>query len=507
MPAAPSPPTLEVPSPTDPAAPGPAERSERFDVRRGAMHTLLFQWARWGTQLASLLVLARLLLPQDYGIVAMAMSVTGLAAVIGDFGLSLAAVQAKNLSAQQRSNLFWCNLAVGTGSGVLLVALSGPIAAFFGDQRLVPVTATLGLVFAVSGAAVQFKAELNRAGAFARLGAADALAGLVGFGAALGLALAGWGFWALVGQQLVIAVMTLALAAFWARWRPGLPRRAEGTRALLTFGRDTFLVHVANYVTTNLDTVLVGRVLGAVTLGFYNRAFQLILLPMEQILSPLTRVFMPRLADSTGAEFNALLLRLQRVLAYVLVLPLSLLAAAAGPLLPLLLGDQWAAAAPLVQILCAGAVFQALGYVFYWAFLARAKTKLLFFSELWGRVPMAVLMLVLVPFGAPLVAMSVSIGQFLIWLAGVVRYGRRIGVDVAGLLRASASPVVVALCAGFAGWAVQLLLPADRLGAVAICLTTWVATAGVLGAALPDSRRMLVEAVGRVRDRLARSAG
>nr|MBW4043298.1 oligosaccharide flippase family protein [Acidobacteriota bacterium] len=142
-------------------------------VRRSALTALVFQWGTYVLQLASLVVLARLLLPADYGLITMAAAVIGVAAVIGDFGLSLAAIQAPHLSQQQKANLFWLNTGIGALVGLLVAASSPLIAGFYGEPRLVPVTVSLGSVFVLNGAAVQFKVELNRRSRFRALGIID----------------------------------------------------------------------------------------------------------------------------------------------------------------------------------------------------------------------------------------------------------------------------------------------------------------------------------------------
>lgn len=411
---------------------------------------LLAQWGRYGVQLVSLVLLARLLDPQDFGLVAMATAVTGLAAVIGDFGLSLAALQAETLDQRQRSNLFWLNTALGVVIGAIVMAAAPAIAALYGDQRIVPVVVALGVVFVLNGLAVQFSVELNRTSRFGTLGGAELAAQAGGLVLAIAAAVAGLGYWSLVVQQIGVALILLAVVVPAARWLPTRPARGAGTRALLTFGRDTFAVQVTNYVTSNLDTVLIGRVFGSVVLGLYNRAFLIVMLPVQQIAAPLTRVFLPRLSRLGDNEFLAMLERLQRLVIYALLTPLSLAAAVAAPALAVVLGPEWASAGPLLQVLAIGGAFQSAGFVYYWAFLARKRTGDLFRSELLGRLVMVVLMFALVGSGPIWVAASVALGQALIWLAAVVRYGPRAGIASRPLLAATVRPVAVlgSACAG-----------------------------------------------------------
>ena len=468
-------------------------------VRQNVSVTLLLQWIKYAINLVSLVILARLLQPTDYGLVAEATVIIGLASVVGDLGLSLAAVQAPTLSQDQRSALFWVNGALGFITGLVIAACSPLMAAFYREPRLVPVTLALASVFLVSGFSVQWKVDINRAGRFWSLGLIDVLSGAIGLAVAVVAASLGFGFWALVGQQVVAALVGLVLAANYSRWRPSPPRRKSNVTGLLRFGRDTFAVHLGNYVTSNIDSVLIGRFFGTAVLGLYNRAFQVVVLPLDQVLAPLTRVLLPRFAKLTSDDdLNQALVRVQQLIAYLIVGALSLLAATSTSVLTVVLGDQWTAAGKFVQILTVGAAFQALGYVYYWAFLARSRTALLFVSELWGRVPMAALMVFLVQFGPDWVAISMAVGQFLIFLAGSTYYAARIGVRVRPLLAAAVRPIAVFTCAIAVSRVVDTATGlSPGLVSLTIEIGSWLAIVGVALMVIPrcrsDLRSILID--------------
>ncbi|WKK73314.1 oligosaccharide flippase family protein [Rathayibacter oskolensis] len=138
--------------------------------------------------------------------------------------------------------------------------LAHPIAAFYGRDELVPVCQVLASVFLVNSIAAQFKAEVSRKFRFRWLAASDVAAQLVASAAAVALALAGAGYWALVAQQVLIALVTLLVLLIGARWLPGLPRKTAGMRSFLSFGANTVGVQFVNYISGNADSVLIGRV-------------------------------------------------------------------------------------------------------------------------------------------------------------------------------------------------------------------------------------------------------
>jgi O-antigen/teichoic acid export membrane protein len=456
-------------------------------VRRSAFTALVFQWGSYVLQLVSLVVLARILLPADYGLITMAAAVIGIAAVIGDFGLSLAAIQAPRLSQQQKSTLFWLNTGIGTGIGAVVAAASPLIAGFYHEPRLVPVTLVLGSVFALNGAAVQFKVELNRASRFRALGTVDLGAQALALVAAIVLGSLGAGYWALVAQQFTTAAAALAVAIVLARWRPSLSGSIAETRPLLAFGRDTLLLQVTNYITSNLDSVMVGRWSGPVALGIYNRAYQVTVLPILQIVAPLTRVFLPRLAAAEETEFVELVRRLQLIIVYVTIAPLTLLCAVSDSLPVLVFGPQWGPLAGIVPILAISAFFGILGYIYYWAFLAKAKTMTLFIGEIGGRIPMAIAIVLLAPLGPQWVAASVAFGQALIWALSTFVFGRRIGVAPTVMLRTAARPVAMFVLALAVGLAVRWGVVGQATPVVALLVTAagWLAAAAACLALRP----------------------
>lgn len=411
-------------------------------VRRGAIITLMYQWGGYFLQIVSLVVLARILAPSDYGLITMAAAVIGVAAIIGDFGLSLAAIQARELSERQKSNLFWLNTVIGVGVGLAVAGAAPLIAGFYGAPRLRDLTVVLAVVFALNGMSVQFKVELNRAGRFGALGGAELAGQASGLATAIVLAVLGAGYWALVFQQVVSAGVRLVAAGALAHWVPGWPGEFRSARSLIAFGRDTLLLQVANYATSNIDSVMIGRFSGTGALGLYNRAYQITLLPITQIISPLTRVFLPWLSAANDEDFPVLLKRLQQVVLYVTLGPLALLCAASDTIPVLLFGERWRGLGDLLPLLSAAAFLGSAGYVYYWAFLARAKTMLLFVAELVGRGPMVVLIVILAPLGPQWVALSLVIGQSLIWLSSSIIL-RRLGVPVGALVLAVSRPCLL----------------------------------------------------------------
>lgn len=473
-----------------------------------ALLALSGQWGRYGLQLLALVVFSRLLSPSDFGLVAMVTGVVGVAFVIGDFGLSLAALQAQELTEHQRTNLFWFNGGIGLVVAVAVCAAAGPMAVFYDDSRVSAVAVTLASVFLLNGLAVQFRTELNRDLRFGVLAGADFLGQAAGFAVALVGALVGWSYWTLVAMQVIAAVVTNVILVARARWWPGWYRRGTPMRSLLVFGANTFFTQVINYVSTNIDQVLIGRVWGATTLGFYNRAFQIARLPAQQVAAPLTRVVLPYLSRrrEDRASYLEALKKIQLALTTLL---LSLLAYAAGTadwLVPVVLGNGWQDAVPLLRVLCVAGALQAIGNVTYWVLLSQGKTGLLFGTELGARVIMIALIIAAATKGPLWVALASATGQALLLLSAACIALPRAGVPSGPVLAPALRPALLLTLAAVAAWEAAGM--AGSLPDFAALVVGTVAFVGVcaLSMAIPNYRRdvgalmTLVRAVRRSRE-------
>jgi O-antigen/teichoic acid export membrane protein len=482
---------------------------ESDNVREGAARTvkasaitLIGQWIRFVIQTGSLVVLARLLTPRDYGLVAMVTAIVGIAQVLGDFGLSLAAVQARVLTRGQKINLFWLNSLLGLTLTVLVFLLRVPIASFYHRPALTQIVSALSIAFVINGLTTQFEAELTRSMRFSRLALRDIAAAIIAFGVALGLALGGAGYWALVGQQLALAGASLVGSVVLSGWWPGFPKLHESMRGLLTFGANTMGLQVSAYVSTNIDSVFVGRYWGAALLGVYNRAYTLFTLPLQQLTAPLTRVVLPTLSRiRDDALLMRYLVRAQLLNSYILVGSLVTGAAVAQPLIAITLGPRWSGVVPIFQVLVLGGVFQALGYVYYWIFLARGLSGVALRYGVSGRAAMVLFLFIGAHFSVIGAAWGATAGSILLWLLytmfGVPRAGIRIGSITLDSLRVlvlygvafAVTQQVLRSSPNLGAPPVELLV---GLGLMAVCLA-----AGVLS--VPALQRDLVQIVATVR--------
>lgn len=265
-------------------------------VARGLMWTVI---DTWGSQLLALLVfaiLARLLQPVDFGLVALAAVFVALGQLFVDQGLGDAVIQRPTLTRQQLSTAFWAALVTGTLlclGGVLLAPI---IARLLGDQRLEPILQVLSLVFVlVAFSSIQIgllRREMNFRGLALRKLLAIAIGGAVG----IALASSGAGPWALVGQQLANAIVSVAMLWAASPFRPSLSFSLSDFRSLFGFGVNVVVGDLMGFFSRNTDNLLIGVFLGPVPLGFYAVAYRILDTSQVLLVAAARRLVFPTFA-------------------------------------------------------------------------------------------------------------------------------------------------------------------------------------------------------------------
>lgn len=456
---------------TSPPPPGPAPGALGRIAARGALVTLSAQLARIAVQVVSVVVLARLLSPSDYGLFALALTIVGIGEIFRDFGLSSAAIQAKDLTRAQRDNLFWLNGAIGLVLAAIVFTSSPLIAAFYHQPHLEPVVRAISLTFVLNGLATQVRADLVRGLRFTALATVDVTAPALGLVAAILGAIGGLSYWALVVQQLVQAGLMLVLLASFARFVPGPPRRGVPMSHLLRFGWHLVASQLVGYVSNNVDTVVIGLRFGRAPLGVYNRGYQLLMTPLAQLRTPMTSVALPVLSRLQDDErrFEEFIVRAQLAIGYTLVVGLALIVGAAEPITRVFLGERWDAAAPVLRFLAVAGAFSLLAFVGYWTYLSRGLTASLFRYSLVSMSIKVVAIVVGSHWGITGVAIGAAVAAgiswpvSLRWLARLTAFpARRL---TAGALRILALALAVAAFAGGASALTATAPPALRLAA------------------------------------------
>jgi len=380
---------------------GVARGETRQLAVRGAGFTLLSGGLGFGVQLISTVVLARLLTPSDFGLVAM---VTTFSLLLGNFGLNgftEAIQQRQEINSRLVSNLFWINMGVGGFLTVGLAAAGSLLARFYGDARVAHVAIALSPVIFLSSVSVQHLALLKRAMRFSTVSFNNIVASAVSMLVMIGLGWAGFGYWALVAGALTLPLMVAIGAWIQCRWIPDFPRREPGTGAMVRYAFNIYGRFSFNYFARNTDNLLVGWRFGSSALGFYKKAYDLFLLSACQLSAPLTSVAVSALSrlNSDSEQYRRYFLRSLAVMAFVGMGIGADLTLIGKDVILLVLGPAWATAGRIFMFFGPGVgimlIYNTHGWLhlsigtahrwFRWVVVEFAVTASLFLAGLhWG---------------------------------------------------------------------------------------------------------------------------
>ena len=310
---------------------------------RGAGVTVFSQGVVFAVQMIATVVLARLLAPSDFGVVIMVTTVSLLLMSFGQNGYPEAVIQREKIDQLLASNLFWINCGMGLVLAIAFAALGPLLARFYGDPRVAPVAACISLTIFLSGTSVLPLALLKRALRFSVTSTIDVVSNVVSVVASIVLALAGWGYWALVAAVVVRPLVQTIAAWCLCAWVPSFPRRVPGTASIVRFALHVYGRFSFNYLTRNTDNLLVGWRFGPASLGFYKKAYDLFLLPANQLLIPVADVVLSTLSrlERGSAEYKRYFLNGLSVLAFVGLGAGAMLTLAGKDLIRVLLGVKW----------------------------------------------------------------------------------------------------------------------------------------------------------------------
>lgn len=378
---------------------------------RGGVLTLSAQILKFVISTAATIVVARMLTPQDYGLVGMVVILISFLGMFQYLGLPAATVKWAELNHAQVTTLFWVNVALSTTIMLAVLASSPLLAWFYKEPRLVGIAAGYALVIFMTGLAIQHLAILQRQMRFVALSVIDIGALAIGLIVTIIAAKRGAGYWALVANQLVFSFLTIIGAWTACRWRPGLPNRGSGIRSMLTFGGNLTGYNLATFFAQNTDNALIGKFWGAYQLGIYSRAYQMLLTPIGQIIMPLSTVAIPalsRLAD-TPERYRAAYLKILEKIAMITMPSVVLVIATSDWLILLLLGTQWREAGRIFMLLGIAAIMQPINRTGMWLFITQGRSRDMFKWGIAASILAVSSILAGLPWGAAGVAASYAI--------------------------------------------------------------------------------------------------
>lgn len=427
---------------------------------RGGVATVIAQGVKLALNAISIVVLARLLTPEDYGLFGMVVAVTGFLEIFRSLGLLEAIVKEPDLDDTQLTALWIITAAAGIGLAALTLALAPVLAWFYNDPRLLPIAIALAPTFVVAGISIQHNALLRREMRFKAVLGVEVLFIGASVGVSILFASLGFGYWSLVAGT--IAAETVSTVALWVahKWRPRRPANFATAGSMLRFGLHVQAATILAVVPIKLDNILVGRFWGGAALGLYSRAFNLVFLPLDQLVVSTNLLAVPTLSRLRGdpTRFRAYYLKALSLVTHFSMPASMFLIVMSEEIIALILGDKWQAATPIFRILSIVSLAIPIGESHKWVNVALGRGHKMLRISAFISVAFVSAMLIGMQWGPVGIAGSITISYWLVLLPILAYALHGSPVDFPSMLRTLIRPFLTAISVGLALLAYKIYL-------------------------------------------------
>jgi PST family polysaccharide transporter len=434
----------------------------RSSLRGGAI-SIVARAINAVVQVGSVIFLARLLSPQDYGLVAMVTALTGFVPIVVDLGTRDAIVQRDRITRGEVSALFWITLSVGCGFAVL-VAASGPlIAHIYGEPRLTAIALVSSLMIIASALVCQHYALLRRAMKFRNLAIIEVAANVLGAAVAIAMASYRLGYWALVLRPIITSWFLTIGIWFQCRWLPGKPTVTSAVKEMLKFGLNLIGFSGTDFVGKNSDRVAIGYAMGAKALGFYQNAFFIYDNLLDLLVFPLHQVAVVSLSklQNNLEELRRSWAKALSTVAFFAMPAFGILAVTGQDLTVLLLGQKWSTAGILLNVLALRGIAHVVERTLGWLHVAAGRTDR---WMRWGLVATGIQLVALMiglPFGQMGVVCAYTVCMYCLFIPAIAFAGQPLGISAGDVVTVVGRQMLGALFAAAVGFVVRQTLVAD----------------------------------------------
>ena len=382
-------------------------------IVRGLKWSSVSQISRQILQYISTIILVGILSPDDFGLIAMALLVINFLDIFKDLGTSSALIQNQNLSDYLKSSVFWINFTFGAIFTLVIYFLSPLIAQLFNSDKITPVLQVLSLIFIISGLSLTQKALLERSLSFKTLANIELVSSALGFFAALYLAFNGFGVWSLVAQVLTFTIFNSTLLWIFSSWKPKFYFRLHDIKSIASYSLNLVGFNLINYIARNSDYFLIAKFLDERSLGHYYLAYRIMLYPLQNISTVVSRVIFPSFSilQNDNIRLSQSYLKLTNLIALLTFPMMAGMAIVSYDFTNVFFGSEWnvGLVALLIVILApvgalqsivstVGIIYQVKGktdWMFRWSIFATSVMVIGFLIGLkWGVVGISVSYLV-----------------------------------------------------------------------------------------------------------------
>lgn len=401
-------------------------------------------------------ILARLLLPNDFGLIGMATVFTGFVTMINEMGVSGALIQRQDVDDRHYSSVFWLNIAVGFLMMFLMMFASSSIAVFYNRLELRPILMLLSVNFVIASLSIVQQTLFQKQMDFKRLAFAETLSVIIGGCVGIYAALSGKGVWSLVYQMLALTSSNMALLWFLSKWKPRFLLSITAIKDIVHFSANLAGFNIVNYFARNVDYLLIGKFLGAEALGFYTVAYKLMMYPLQNITSVIGRVTFPVFCKIQHdlEQVRTFYLKMLKVISLMTFPLMTGLFVIAPELILVMYGHKWLPVVILVRLFCICGLLQSIFTTGGPIFLSQGRANLIFIYGLLNSILVFFAVLIGLKWDSQGVVIGYTIQQFLwglfVQLFLVNRLIKLYNIIFFKNLISSISICTLVLCVGFA---------------------------------------------------------
>lgn len=417
---------------------------------RGAGVSIFASGLSFFLHIFSTVILARLLTPSDFGLIAMVTAFSLLLQNFGVNGFSEAIIQKDGINHKSISTLFWVNAAISACLTIIFMLLSPVIAWFYKSPQLTTITPFIALSIISAGMTTVHMAILRRNMQFYLASVISIIAMIVRYSTAIIMAWMGWGYWALAASTVMLPLTTAVCGWMFCRWRPGKPGSIKEIIPLLSFAFHTYGNFTLDYFSRNMDKLLIGWRYGAQSLGYYKKAFDLFVLPASQLIVPIHNVALSALSRLTDEpeKYSLYYLKTLSIVAFI-GMPLSAILTLTGKdIILLVLGSQWTKAGEIFCYFGASIGMMFIQSTQGWLHLSLGRPDRWFRWSILSLLITGCFFLIGLPFGIEGVAIAYSSSYYLLVIPCIWYAGRPIKLNMFSLISSIWRYFAAALASG-----------------------------------------------------------
>lgn len=426
---------------------------------RGGIASIAMQYGNGALQLAAAVILARLLTPEDFGLIAIVTVLTSFAPMLVDFGLGDATAQRNRITPSQISALFWFSTAIGVSVAIIVAAFSPLIATVFREPRLEPIALFTSISVVLWGLSNLHLALLRRAMQFGVIAGLQTSSTVLGIIVAISMASCGYGYWALVLRPISSAFCVACGAWFFCRWRPAGASFDDEVRSMLRFGLHVVGFGAAYNLARTVDRIGLGLFYRAEVVGYYQNATTLY---EYSITSPLAQVHSIGSASLSKLQSDPVILRQKyeaalSALSFFVMPFAAVLSLTAEDVTVLLMGEKWQVTGSLLSIVALRGIFQVIVASQGWLHLSLGRPDR---WQKWGVISLAIQSAAVsagLPFGSTGVATGLVVATCLMAIPSIKYAGRPIALRAVHVMRAAGRQLIGAIVILGAGWCLKIV--------------------------------------------------